>query len=133
MATKITANQILKDYAGLQEILLDKDLAGLGDMYVNLIYSLALSKRLQRPVGAKVNNRLLAEVVKRSGLRRILPRRIDRHSMGDAAEALIVFAWLRGTMSLDDCVKILEEGENPAEAFAELLREVGRRLGVEYG
>ena len=77
MATKIRASQILKKYENLQEVLLDKDLAGLGDMYVNFVHSLALSQKLRKPAGTKVNNRILAEAVKKSGLRKMLPRRID--------------------------------------------------------
>ena len=113
-------------------MLLDKGLAGLGDMYVNFVYSLALSRKFERPIGAKVNNRILAEAVKRSGLRKMLPRRIDRHAQGDAAEALIVFAWLQEAMSFEDCLKVIGEGDDPTDAFTELLREIGKRLGATY-
>ena len=132
MAAKIEASRILKESKSLREVLLDKGLAGLGDMYVNFVYSLALSQKLKRPIGAKVNNRILAEAVKRSGLRKMLPRRIDRHAQGDAAEALIVFAWLQGVMSFEDCLKVIREGEDPTDAFTQLLREIGKRLGATY-
>jgi hypothetical protein len=132
MAAKIEASRILKESKSLREVLLDKGLAGLGDMYVNFVYSLALSQKLKRPIGAKVNNRILAEAVKRSGLRKMLPRRIDRHAQGDAAEALIVFAWLQGVMSFEDCLKVIREGEDPTDAFTQLLREIEKRLGATY-
>jgi len=128
MEAKIKVSRILKRYESLQEVLLDKNLAGLGDMYVNFAHSLALSQKLQRPTGAKVNNKILSEAVKRSGLRKILPRRIDRHAQGNAAEALIVYAWLQGIMSFEDCLKILGEGDDPIEAFTQLLQEIGKRL-----
>ncbi|UCE15883.1 MAG: hypothetical protein JSV12_08505 [Candidatus Bathyarchaeota archaeon] len=129
MAAKIEASQILKRYRSLQEVLLDKDLAGLGDIYVNFVHSLALSKKLQRPTGAKVNNRILAEAVKKSGLRKMLPRRIDRHAQGNAAEALIVYAWLQEIMSFEDCLKILGGDDDPTDAFTQLLQEIWKRLG----
>ena len=132
MAAKIKASRILKRYKSLQEVLLDKDLAGLGDIYVNFVHSLALSQKLQRPKGAKVNNRILAEAVKRSGLRKMLPRRIDRHAQGNAAEALIVYAWIQEAMSFEDCLKILGEGDDPTDAFTQLLQEIGKRLGATY-
>jgi len=132
MAAKIEASQILKKYRSLQEVLLDKDLAGLGDMYVNFVHSLALSQKLQRPTGAKVNNRILAEAVKKSGLRKMLPRRIDRHAQGNAAEALIVYAWLQEIMSFEDCLKILEGSEDPTDAFTQLLQEIRKRLGATH-
>ncbi len=130
MAREVRANQILKKYANLQEIMLDKDLAKLGDAYVNFVYSLALSLRLQRPTGAKVNNQILARAIKSAGLREMLPRRTDRHAQGNSAEALIAYAWLKKLLSLEDCLKILGENENPEEAFTNLLEEIGKRLGA---
>ena len=97
----------LKRYDSLEELLLDKDLAGLGDAYVNFIYSLAMSQRHQRPVGAKVKNLVLAEAVEKSGLRKLLPHRVNRHVRGNAAEALLVFAWLGDLLDLNDCVQML--------------------------
>ncbi len=129
MATWIRADQILKKYQSFQDILLDKDLAKLGDAYINLAYSLALSQRLKRPSGAKVGNQTLAEAVKRAGLREKLPRRIDRHERGNVAEALIAYAWLKKVLGLEDCLKVLREIEDPIEAFTELLREISKRLG----
>lgn len=132
MAAKIEASQILKKHRSLQEVLLDKDLAGLGDVYVNFVHSLALSQKLQRPTGAKVNNRILAEAVKKAGLRKMLPRRIDRHAQGNAAEALIVYAWLQEIMSFEDCLKILEGSDDPTDAFTQLLQEIRKRLGAAH-
>ncbi len=132
MAAKIKASQILKRYKSLHEVLLDKDLAGLGDMYVNFVHSLALSQKLQKPTGAKVNNRILSEAVKKSGLRKMLPRRMDRHAQGNAAEALIVYAWLQEIMSFEDCLKILGGSDDPTDAFTQLLQEIGKRLGATH-
>lgn len=73
MAKEMTdSTPTLKSYSSIEEILLDKDLAGLGDSYVNFVYSLAMSKKCGRPTGAKVNNRILATAVDASGLRKFL-------------------------------------------------------------
>jgi len=132
MAKGVRANQILKSYKSLQEIMLDKDLAKLGDAYVNFVFSLASSQRLKKPVGAKVDNQTLARAIKNAGLREILPTRIDRHAQGNTAEALIVYAWLQKALGLEDCLKILRENENPDEAFTELLQEIRKKLGVVH-
>jgi len=132
MGAKIKASLVLKKYDTLQDVLADKDLAGLGDMYVNFVHSMALSQRLHRPTGDKVNNRVLAEAIKKSGLREMLPRRTDRHAQGNAAEALIVYAWLQEIMSFDDCLKILGRGDDLTEAFTQLLQEIGKRLGATH-
>jgi len=123
----------LKSYTDLQEILLDKNLAALGDAYVNFVYSLAMSQKLGHPVGAKVNNRVLAEAVGLSGLREFLPHRVDTHERGDAAEALLVFAWLSGTQELDDCTKVLSAEENLSQAFASLLKDALEKLDESHG
>ena len=128
MATGVRGDQILRRYKNLQEIMLDKDLARLGDAYLNFTYSLALSQRLRRPMGAKADNQTLARALKRAGLREILPRRTDRHAQANAAEALIVYAWLQKVLDLEECLRILRMNENPIDALAELLQEIGKRL-----
>lgn len=119
---------VLKKYKTFEEILLDKDLAGLGDAYVNLLYSLVVSQKLGYPAGLKVNNKILAAAVRKSGLRKLLPRRIDRHVLGNAAEALIVFAWLADTVTFEDSLAILREKTDSVEAFTGLLSEIWERL-----
>jgi len=130
MAKGTGTNQVLKEYASLQEIMLDKNLAKLGDAYVNFLYSLALSQRLGKPVGAKVDNQTLAGALKNAGLREILPKRTDRHTQGNAAEALIAYAWLRKVSDFEESLGILREGEDPQEAFTKLLREISRKLDL---
>ena len=120
---------VLREYKNLEEVLLDKDLAGLGDANINFLYSLVVSQKSGRPTGAKVNNRILAEAVKKTGLRKLLPRRIDRHVLGNAAEALIVFAWLADVFSFEESLKVLSQKKEPVEAFAILLYKILEKIG----
>jgi len=122
----------LKTYNSLEELLLDKDLAALGDAYINFVYSLAMSQRHRRPTGAKVNNQVLASAVEKSGLRKFLPHRVDKHARGDAAEALLVFAWLQDIQEFEDCIKVIGKEQDLTKAFAVLLRDALERLGVEH-
>jgi hypothetical protein len=121
----------LKGYNSVEELLLDKDLASLGDSYVNFIYSLAMSQKYGHPAGAKVNNQILARAVEASGLRALLPHRVDRHARGNAAEALLVFAWLQDTLEMDECIKVLSKKDS-VEAFAILLRQILDRLDLHH-
>ncbi len=123
----------LRSHSSLRELLLDKNLAGLGDSYVNFVYSLAMSQKYKRPIGAKVNNQVLAKAVEISGVRRFLPHRVDRHTRGNAAEALLVVSWLQGKQELDHCIKVLSEKEDLTEAFTILLREILEKLGGFHG
>jgi len=115
----------------LQEILSNKKLASLGDSYVNLIFSLALSKSKGEPMGVRVKSRILADALKMAELRNILPRRTDTHTQADASEAFIVYAWLHGIVSLKESVETIEgKVEAPVEAFSGLLNKIKERMGV---
>jgi hypothetical protein len=120
----------VSEYKNLREVLADQKLAALGDAYVNFVYSLALSKRKGEPVGAKVDSRLLAEALRKAGLRSLLPSRIDRHKQADAAEALIVYAWMRDVMTIEEGVNILDQFEDMVEAFCSLLLTARRKINL---
>ena len=120
----------ISEYKSLGEVLTDQKLAALGDAYVNFVYSVALSKRKGEPTGAKVDSRLLAVALRKAGLRSLLPSRIDRHKQADAAEALIVYAWVRGVMTIEEGVSILEQREDMVEAFCSFLLTARRKLDL---
>ena len=117
-------------YESLSEVLMDQKLASLGDAYVNFLYSLALSKRKGEPTGTKVKGRLLADAFKKAELRKFLPSRIDRHKQADAAEALIVYAWIRGSMTMEEGLKILDQNGDKVEVFSLLLLTAKRKLDL---
>lgn len=110
-------------YETLTEVLLDQKLAKLGDAYVNFLYSLVLSKKNKEPTGTKVKGKILADAFKKAGLRKFLPSRINRHKQADAAEALIVYAWIKEQMNMEEGIEILEKNEDNIEAFSLLLLE----------
>lgn len=117
-------------YNTLHEVLTDHKLAALGDAYVNLIFSLAQSNKIGEPVGARVDNNLLASALKKAGLRELLPSRTNRHEQADAAEALIVYAWIRDVMTIKEGVNILEQHEDQVEAFCSLIRKAMEKLNL---
>ncbi len=116
------------DYKCLREILLDHELAALGDAYVNFAYSLAISAKRGQPSGAKVSDHILAEALKKACLREHMPKRVSSHALADAAEAITVYAWLYNFIKLDECVKILQEAENSVEGFSRLLLTIKDRI-----
>ena len=117
-----------KQHTNLSEVLLDQKLAKLGDAYVNFLYSLALSRKSGEPTGTKVKGRVLADAFKKAGLRKFLPSRIDRHKQADAAEALIVYAWILGLTTLEEGLEILEQNEDSIEGFNVLLLAAKEKL-----
>lgn len=112
----------------LAEVLADRDLASLGDAYVNFAYSLALSNRRRKPLGVRVKGSVLAEALRKAGLRDSLGSRMSRHALADAAEALIAYGWLNGCLTLDESVTIMSKGEDAVEGFSALLTTVKKRV-----
>ena len=117
-----------KTHRSLTEVLSDHKLASLGDAYINFAYSLALSDKNREPVGSKVKGAILAEALKKAGLRECLPSRMTKHKLADAAEALIVYAWLHNHIKLDETIATLEKSKNPVENLASLLLTIKDRL-----
>jgi hypothetical protein len=121
----------------LHDILVDDDLASFGDSLINFVYSIALSVVGGRFRGGRVKNRVLAEALCRCGLRGLLEGRVDVHVKGDAAEALIAYAWLSGRVSLNELVDILVGNisadsignfDCEVKAFSALLKHVLVRI-----
>lgn len=115
------------------------ELSSVGDSFVNLIYSLAVSKALGRPTGKRASNYVLSQALLKSGLREKAGKRLDKGGLADYAEALIFQAWIRREIELEECVSILNSHltgvdddsyklrDSAVVAFTELLREIYRR------
>ncbi len=117
-----------QSYNTICDLMKDRDLARLGDSFVNFVYSMALTQRREKPSGAKVRGTFLAESLRRAGLRKFASSRNDSHSLADAAEAFIVYGWLNNLISLDQSIEILSANENVIEGLATLLGYVRDRV-----
>ena len=113
-----------RSYENLTQILTDHKLAQLGDAYINFVYSLAISNRSREPTGAKVKGSILATAIKKAGLRNYLPSRMTRHMMADAAESLIVYAWLNNHITIEESIITLEKTNDAIEGFSQLLTRI---------
>ena len=120
------------DRIRLKSILQDKNLARLGDAYINFIFSLAITEVEHVPTGTKVSDRILAMAAKRSGLRELLPNRVSRGSIANAVEAIIVFVWIKKLIILDEAVNILKASlKDPSRAISNLICEAMNRIEIE--
>jgi hypothetical protein len=106
----------------------DRQLARLGDAYVNFVYSLALSEKKSQPEGKKVKGSTLAEALRKAELREMLPSRVDKHVLSDAGEALIVYAWLHKLLTLDESVQTLIDNDSLQDGLEQLLRKAKERI-----
>lgn len=117
-------------HKSLEEILIDRNLAAIGDAYTNLIYSLYLSLKTGKPTGERADNHILAQASKNSGLKELLPSRAGRHGQANAAEALLVYAWLRGSTTIRESVEMMIKQKNVVEAFSSLLSNSKKKLAL---
>ncbi|MHB9302812.1 ribonuclease III family protein [Thermofilum pendens] len=105
----------------LEKVLRSKELARLGDSLVNFLVSAALTL-IGRPTGVKVPGETLARAFLSSRLSKLgKPRGI---APGEAMEAFLAYAWLKGSLSCEESVEMLytglREGYDVAQALAKL-------------
>jgi Ribonuclease III len=105
----------------LVKVLTNTGLAQFGDSLLNFAYSIALTETLGRPRGIKVPDRILADAAAGAGLRKLLPRRVNRGDVANSIEALVGYAWLQKKITLDEIVGCLkEENLEPFKNFSVL-------------
>ncbi len=114
----------------LGRILTDKGLAQFGDSFLNFAYSIALTRTRGKPMGFKVQDKILAEAAVKAGLRKLLPRRIGRGEIANSVEAILGHAWLEKLVTLDEVVSILSDESYliPSENFARVAKMALARL-----
>ena len=114
----------------IRRISRDRQLASLGDAFVNFIYSLALTQINGRPQATKVSDRILSEAFRLAGLREYLGTRLSRKDLANAAEALLVEAYRKQLISIDESVSILSENpDDPNVGLSNLLKLAAERIG----
>jgi len=119
------------DSETIRRVVQDKQLASLGDAFVNFIYSLALTKRNGRPEATKVSDRILSEAFRQAGLRELLGSRLSRKELANGAESLLVDAYRRQLITIDECVSILSQDPlGPEAGLSALLKLAAQRLAA---
>jgi hypothetical protein len=131
----------LVQHISVEAIMNDKGLAQIGDNLVNFCYSLAKSVVLNRSLGEKVRDTVLARAIRATEVYKSMGRRTDVGKSGDAYEAIMAWLWLTGQIDISTIVRILSEGlkidsstgrkleaEIAARAFQELLEQMIPKL-----
>ena len=76
-----------------------------------------------------MSDRILAEALRRSGLRQELPHRTTRPDCANAVEALLVYGYLNKLVSLEETVEqIAAASDSPVDVFARLIRAVADKI-----
>lgn len=119
---------MMKNSEAVLGIILDHDMAQLGDSFVNLVYSLALTRRYGRPMGKRISDRDLAEAARKAGLRSLLPNRTNRGDVANSVEALLVYVWLNHLMTICEMVEAINSHDETSEGFAKLAERALQKL-----
>ncbi|HUK29213.1 MAG TPA: ribonuclease III family protein [Candidatus Acidoferrales bacterium] len=113
----------------VRQVMLDKQLASLGDAFVNFVYSLALTQVNGRPKGVKISDRDLSEAFRLAGLRGYLGTRISKKDLANASESLLVEAYRAHLLSVEESVQtIIHNPEGSKAGLVDLLKLAVSRL-----
>ncbi|MBN1328753.1 MAG: hypothetical protein JXA54_04695 [Candidatus Heimdallarchaeota archaeon] len=128
----------------LQPIMRDHGLAKFGDTLANFVYSLAKTKVQGEAVGLRVYDKALAEVIRQTGLRSVMQSSSSSGDLGDGAEALLGYAYLKEIMNIEEMVILVisyletvpkenlvdrsKERENMTNSFVRLIEEITERI-----
>jgi len=112
----------------MRQIMRDKQLASLGDAFVNFVYSLALTRLKGYPQGTKVSDRILAQALRQSGLRDPLGTRVAKKDLANASEAVLANAYLNNLLTTDESVQLICHSENPDAGLSDLLKLAAERI-----
>ena len=114
----------------LRQVMRNKQQASLGDAFVNFVYSLALTQTSGEPQAVKVSDRILADAFKLAGLRKYLGTRISKKDLANASESLLVEAYQRNLLTIEESVGIITQNPDDLEAgLSTLLKLAAERVG----
>jgi hypothetical protein len=111
----------LKNYSSLPQVLTNKPLAALGDAYVNFVYSLAPLYKNRETMRKESERNSAGRGGEKSRVEEVDASRINKHILSDAAEALLVYAWLNDFITLEESVEALEKNDNLEKGLMHLL------------
>ncbi len=113
----------------IQRAVRDRQLASLGDAFVNFVYSLALTQINGHPKGVKVSDKILSEAFKLAGLRQYLGTRLSKKDLANASESLLMEAYRRQLLTIEESVRVLTQNpDGPQAGLSELLKLAAERL-----
>jgi ribonuclease III-like protein len=113
----------------IQRVLRDRQLASLGDAFINFVYSLALTQINGHPEGVKVSDQILSEAFKLAGLRQYLGTRLSKKDLANASESLLMEAYRKQLLTIEESVRVLTQNpDGPRAGLSDLLKLAAERL-----
>ncbi len=113
----------------IQRAVRNRQLASLGDAFINFVYSLALTQISGHPKGVKVSDKILSEAFKLAGLRQYLGTRLSKKDLANASESLLMEAYRKQLLTIEESVRVLTQNpDGPQAGLSDLLKLAAERL-----
>jgi len=96
-------------------------------VFICKLLFLAVSNRKGQPIGIKAKGSILAAALKKARLKE-LPSRMSTHSLADAPESLIVYAWLNDYIGLEESAEIVTTEKDPTCGQTKFLAVIRERI-----
>jgi hypothetical protein len=119
----------MSDETVLREVMRNRQLASLGDAFVNFVYSLALTETAGEPRAVKVSDRILANAFRMADLRKCLGTRVSKKDMANASESLLADGYQKKLITIEESVRTLSENPDGLETgLSELMKLTADRI-----
>lgn len=120
---------VSKDRTPTERIFYNRDLAKIGDAILNYVNTLVVSAGYV-PKSSKVTNKMLREVVNKSGLRKDIRKRQTARALGNVVEAIIAYLILNEILTEEQIIEFVTEKGSFEEALVYILKNFYRDKGL---
>lgn len=97
-------------------------------IFICKLLFLAVSNRKGQPIGIKAKGSILAAALRKAGLRQELPSQMSSHTLADAPESLIVYAWLNDCIGPGESAEIVTTEKDPICGQTKLVAVMRERI-----
>lgn len=112
---------VSKDRTPAERIFYNRDLAKIGDAILNYINTLMVSAGYISE-SSKITNKMLREVVNKSGLRKNIKKRQTARALGNVVEAIVAYLVLNEILTEEQIVELIIEKGSFEEALIYILK-----------
>jgi hypothetical protein len=97
-------------------------------IFICKLLFLAVSNRKGQPIGIKAKGSILTAALRKARLREQLPSQMSSHTLADAPESFIVYAWLNDCIGLEESAEIVTKEKDPICGQTKLLAVIRERI-----
>jgi hypothetical protein len=112
---------VSKDKTPKERIFYNRDLAKIGDAILNYINVLVVSAGYVSESN-KITNKMLREVVNKSGLRRNIKKRQTARALGNVVEAIVAYLVINEILTEEQIIELVIEKGSFEKALIYILR-----------